>query len=148
MKWVHFGSGPCLLELKNACIALPKGISWEIKGHVTNQEILQFYEKNYITCFLSTSESEGLPYSMIEAASFGIPVLACDVGGVSEIVNEETGRLLCPEPIIDLWAKQVEEVLIGNLQFDRDKIITLQKENFSADKNYQKFTQSLVAEFY
>lgn len=146
MKWIHFGSGPCLLELENACLGLPKKISWEIKGHVTNQEILQFYEHNNISCFLSTSESEGLPYSIIEAASFGIPVLACDVGGVAEIVNEETGRLLCPEPRIDLWAKQIEEVLIGTLQFDRDKIIALQKKNFSADKNYQKFAQSLTAE--
>jgi len=147
IKWVHFGSGPGLLELKKACLDLPKRISWEFKGHVTNREILHFYRNNHITCFLSTSESEGLPYSIIEAVSFGIPVLACDVGGVAEIVNEDIGRLLCPEPKINLWAKQVEEVLSGKLGFDREKIISFQKKNFSAEKNYLLFAQSLLTEF-
>ena len=119
-----------LMELRKACLDLPKEISWEFKGHVTNREILHFYRHNHITCFLSTSESEGLPYSIIEAVSFGIPVFACDVGGIAEIVKEDIGRLLCREPKINLWAKQVEEVLNGKLEFNREKIIAFQKENF------------------
>jgi len=44
--------------------------------------------------FINTSSSEGIPVSMMEAQSFGIPILAMDVGGVREIVGPQTGRLL------------------------------------------------------
>lgn len=40
------------------------------------------------------SDSEGIPVSIMEAMSFGIPVIARNVGGMSEIVNEENGLLL------------------------------------------------------
>ena len=43
---------------------------------------------------LSTSDSEGMPLSLIEAQMAGVPVVATDVGSVAEIVeNRVTGRL-------------------------------------------------------
>lgn len=43
---------------------------------------------------VSTSRSEGLPVALIEAAAAGLPVVATDVGGVSELVaHERTGFL-------------------------------------------------------
>ena len=43
---------------------------------------------------LATSRSEGLPVALIEAAAAGLPVVATDVGGVSELVaHERTGFL-------------------------------------------------------
>jgi glycosyltransferase involved in cell wall biosynthesis len=42
--------------------------------------------------FLSTSENEGMPIALIEAQLVGIPVVATNVGSVSEvIVNNKTG---------------------------------------------------------
>lgn len=44
---------------------------------------------------LSTSDSEGMPLSLIEAQMAGVPVVATDVGSVAEIVeNRVTGRLI------------------------------------------------------
>jgi glycosyltransferase involved in cell wall biosynthesis len=41
---------------------------------------------------LSTSENEGMPIALIEAQLAGKPVVATDVGGVSEVIaNHETG---------------------------------------------------------
>ena len=43
---------------------------------------------------LSTSRQEGMPVALIEAAAAGLPVVATDVGGVSELVaHERTGFL-------------------------------------------------------
>ena len=50
--------------------------------------------KNYIDALINVSESEGLPFSMMEAISFGIPVIGTNVGGVKEIINNDTGILL------------------------------------------------------
>lgn len=47
---------------------------------------------------VSTSESEGMPLSLIEAQAYGVPVIAPDVGSIREIINNsETGYLVNPD---------------------------------------------------
>ena len=45
--------------------------------------------------FLSTSENEGIPIAMIEAQLSGIPIVATDVGSVSEVVIDHKTGFLC-----------------------------------------------------
>jgi len=44
--------------------------------------------------FVLPSNYEGFPYTILEAMSCGLPVIASDVGGVSEIVDENCGILI------------------------------------------------------
>ena len=45
--------------------------------------------------FTLPSYREGLPNSLIEAGSFGVPLLATDINGCNEIIkNNETGLLV------------------------------------------------------
>ncbi|HEY7949823.1 MAG TPA: glycosyltransferase [Solirubrobacterales bacterium] len=44
-----------------------------------------------------SSDNEGTPVSLIEAAAAGLPAVATDVGGVREVVSEETGILVSPD---------------------------------------------------
>ncbi|MDQ0042405.1 glycosyltransferase family 4 protein [Variovorax boronicumulans] len=44
--------------------------------------------------FLFTSRFEGMPTVLINAAAAGIPIIASNVGGVSELVTNETGWLI------------------------------------------------------
>lgn len=41
-----------------------------------------------------SSDNEGTPVSLIEAAAAGLPMLSTEVGGVAEIVTPQTGRLV------------------------------------------------------
>jgi glycosyltransferase involved in cell wall biosynthesis len=58
--------------------------------------------------YISLSSSEDIPHSMLEALSYGIPVISTDVGGVSEVIkNGENGFLLPADP----GSKEVAELL-------------------------------------
>ena len=57
-----------------------QNISFELKGFVDNNELLQIYTDKCFSFFINVSESEGLPVSIMEAASAGIPIVATDVG--------------------------------------------------------------------
>jgi glycosyltransferase involved in cell wall biosynthesis len=46
------------------------------------------------SAFLFTSRFEGMPTVLINAAAAGIPIIASNVGGVSELVTNETGWLI------------------------------------------------------
>ncbi len=95
VRWIHFGSGVGLERLKREVQALPKNIIVEFRGQVTNEELLRFYQCQKVNLFIHLSETEGgVPLVLQEAASFGIPLLAADTGGVPEIVTKETGVLI------------------------------------------------------
>ena len=46
-----------------------------------------------------TSDNEGIPLTLIQAAQAGLPIVATDIGSVSDIVaNDSSGYLTSPEP--------------------------------------------------
>ena len=143
LKWIHIGDGPERSKIENICKTLPKNIEVEFKGHLTNYEVLSFYKKNYVTAFINVSESEGLPVSIMEAISFGIPIIATDVGGVSEIVNPKTGKLIPEDISVGKLSETIEEMLKENEKWNRGKIREFWYNNFNAEKNYTKFISEI-----
>ena len=80
--FVMAGGGDLLEEVKEAA---PSNVS--VIGWAKAQDL--FGASDLI---LSTSENEGMPIALIEAQLAGKPVVATDVGGVSEVIaNHETG---------------------------------------------------------
>lgn len=95
VEWIHIGGGKDLEKLKAYAARKQKHFTVKCLGDIPNAEVMRFYRENGVDLFLNVSSSEGLPVSIMEAMSFGIPVVATDVGGTSEIVmNGHTGRLL------------------------------------------------------
>jgi len=144
LRWVHFGDGEEMKELKLRCLSLPKNIDWKLMGHVDNKYLIEFYSNNYVDLFLSLSESEGLPVSMMEVQSFGIPIISFPVYGIPEIVKDGlTGFCLKHYSDTDSNVKTLEYAL--KYPFDRPKIISFFEQNFDAANNYRKFVDEISA---
>ena len=109
---------------------------------------MNYYENNSIDLFINVSESEGLPFSIIEAFSAGIPALATDVGGTSEIVKaRKNGILLNERPT----AEEVSTSIKYFAQLDADSKEVYSRiayetwsKSFQADKNFREFVQDFL----
>ncbi|MCP4177777.1 MAG: glycosyltransferase [bacterium] len=143
LKWVHFGSGTYFEEIKSLSKNLPSNIDVELKGYQQNSKIMTFYENTYISAFLNVSESEGLPVSIIEAISFGIPIIATNVRGTPEIVNNKTGILIPKNFKVKELRNTIENIIINNNNWARTKIRKFWHMNFNAEINYKKYFNEL-----
>jgi glycosyltransferase involved in cell wall biosynthesis len=92
--WMHIGGGEGLEALKRECQKRLNLSKIVFTGNVPNTDVKDIYLTNNIDIFLNVSENEGLPISIMEAVSFGIPVIATDVGGTSEIVNDNINGIM------------------------------------------------------
>ena len=81
-----------------------------------SQKWQDFYKENPVDLFVNVSTTEGLPISIMEAISFGIPVLATNVGGTHEVVIDgENGWLLDA----DITADELAETVIEQINLDK-----------------------------
>lgn len=148
INWTHIGSGSEFENIKKLAFQMLSNTSvrFNFLGQQTNEEVHNYYKSNNVDLFVNMSESEGLPVSMMEAMSFGVPVIASNVGGVSEIVDNKTGWLLskdlCNEEFVDViqeWNKsEVEEKLHKS-----NEAYKKWNTNFNAEKNYTEFVEQL-----
>jgi colanic acid/amylovoran biosynthesis glycosyltransferase len=147
IRWTHIGSGPMKAKLKQMTQALPSCVTVDFTGAMKNEDVLNFYKNRDITVFVNVSSSEGIPVSIMEACSFGIPVIATNVGGTSEIVKDgKNGFLLgaefSPQELLDVLNRvrsMTEEEYAQLCKNSR----SIWSRAFSAEKNYPAFYEVL-----
>ena len=113
-------------------------------GHIANPDVLKFYGSRFVSALLSVSLSEGIPVSMMEAMSFGVPVVAVGVCGIPEIVNEETGVLLPEEATVAEIGAGLT-LALDRGRFDRAQIRSFFAKHYEARVNYNAFVDVLMA---
>lgn len=143
VNWIHIGDGVCMNDIKQEIKKLPSGIIVDLKGSMSNSEVLEFYQHKYIDLFINLSSSEGLPVSIMEASSYGVPVIACNVCGIPEIVNEDTGVLVDVNEDVGAIAAIIDAIIKEERVFDRIKIAELCKMKFDSNRNYIKFVNNI-----
>jgi colanic acid/amylovoran biosynthesis glycosyltransferase len=108
---------------------------------------MEYYRNNPVDLFINTSSSEGLPVSIMEASSFGIPTIATNVGGTGEIVRDgETGFLLNADVSPKELADKIEQFALlpeGKKKLLRTNCRTLWMDEFHAATNYERFAQNI-----
>lgn len=90
-----------------------------------------------------TSISEGFPYTVLESMSCGVPVVATDVGGVTEALDENCGFICKPKDYEDIGQKVVQLLQNKELRekmggYSRRKVI----ENFTISKFIREYEEA------
>ena len=145
IEWFHFGDGILrtgLEEIAGKTLGSLKGITYRFMGYYPNDDLLRFYSANRVDLFINASSTEGVPVSIMEAQSFGIPVIATDVGGVNEVVNEGTGSLMQADFSPEDLAQLIEHYSgLNEKESDgiRANAMRNWELNFNSATNYQEF---------
>lgn len=150
IKWVHIGGGDQFDELKmyaHKKLSEKNNVKYEFFGNTSNDDVIKFYRNNYIDGFVNVSSVEGIPVSIMEACSFGIPVIATNVGGTGEIVIDGYNGYLLPADFDnELLASKINLLISNNEHTDHIRR-NARKEwecKFNEEHNYKLFADSLT----
>lgn len=144
IEWTHIGSGEEEGKIKTLAASIDNShVKINFLGAMNNHEVMNYYLTESVNVFLNVSSSEGVPVSVMEAMSFGKIVIATNVGGTHEVIdNEVTGYLLNKDfEIQDLTQKLT---LIASMN-ERDYIAMSQNARkkweaiCNAEDNYCRF---------
>jgi glycosyltransferase involved in cell wall biosynthesis len=145
-RWIHFGDGPLREQALKSVTS--KLVHFECRGQTSNDDVRAFYAKEPVHCFVNLSIVEGLPVSIMEAISHGIPVIATAVYGVPEIViNGYNGATLPVQFTNELIDEALMLFMTNSAQMAtmRANARTRYEELFNAEKNYNEFAKEIAS---
>jgi glycosyltransferase involved in cell wall biosynthesis len=148
LEWAHYGDGPLktsLHEFATKSLGDKASLKWAFRGHVTNRVIRNKLCEDRWDAIINLSEYEGIPVSMMEAMSAGIPVIATDVGAVAELVDADYPLLfpvnVRPELVADTVTRHLPFIKCSETrQRCQAKIV----ESFNESRNYNDLIDSIV----
>lgn len=149
ITWTHYGDGREKDKIYKMCEELlPDNIRVIFKGHVDNKALVESeYKNNFYNLFINISSTEGIPVSIMEAFSYGIPVVATDVGGNKEIVKDGyNGRLINKDFTCKELADSIKYFyLMSEDEYSsyRDNARNTWNDNFNASRQYSRFIDFL-----
>ncbi len=150
VNWFHFGkesSQSDLAKLQDEINKYQIRDKCNLMGFKPNSEVISFYQNNNVDLILNLSQIEGIPVSLMEASSFGIPMVATNTVGNPEIVNNENGFLIDVEFNTDDLAKSLNAYFYNAELIEKKR--SASKNTFlnyyDASKNYPEFIKTMLS---
>ena len=145
-EWTHIGNGDLRTNLQErADNCFPPNAKAFLTGYSGNEALAMFYQESPADVFINVSATEGTSVAVMEAISFGIPVIATSVGGNPEIVRDKNGILLSTNPTPEEIAKAFF-VFLDNPAVPASKrkgSYEVWSERYNSDVNYRVFAERL-----
>jgi len=101
------GDGPLLKRSMGLCKSL--GLEKKVEFAGTRHDVAEILSRSHIGVLIS--HYEGLPISLIEKLRAGLPVVASNVGGVRELIDEGDNGHLIPPGDVDVLAARRQELI-------------------------------------
>jgi glycosyltransferase involved in cell wall biosynthesis len=136
LVFVAVGKGPDFEEVKERIAQLGIQKNFKLTGFVSDEDLPFYY--NVADLFALPSKSgEGLPLVALEAMACGLPVVATNVGGISEVMSEDYGKLVPPN-VPNALAEAVVEFSFKDLATLKVKLRKMMEQKYSWDRNVEK----------
>lgn len=148
VRWTHLGSGTLHATIEQYAaqkLGSKPHIQYEFLGQLQNEEVIRYYQEHGVSCFVNCSQSEGVPVSIMEAQSFGIPVIAPNVGGMAELITEATGILLPAEFTVEQLAEAIQSITKFHTPATRECIVQHWASYYDASHNYPRFIEEVLS---
>ena len=142
-EWIHIGSG--VLQESLELLLDKKSIKHKFKflGSMNSELIIDYLIQGKFDLFINTSSSEGVPVSIMEALSVGIPIIATDVGGTKEIVDDSVGKLLKKHFLTKELKEAIEDLY--SLSYNEKEILRQRAHfRFKERCDMEKLTQEFI----
>jgi glycosyltransferase involved in cell wall biosynthesis len=129
------GKGPLFEHYRNKCNY--KNVNY--LGFILDEQLIDLYKKADV--FVFPTLFEGMPTVVLEAMSFGLPVIVSNVGATAELVDGENGYLIAENSVSQLKAAIIDF-------YHRDDASKAQLSNASFKKVAERYTWPLIAKQY
>jgi len=107
VRLIVLGTGPMADEI--AVIAREYGVAERVHVLGFRADIHDYMA--HLDALLMPSFHEGLPYTLLEAMSLGLPIIASRVGGLAEVLRHERTGLLVPVGDPDAIAEALAQLV-------------------------------------
>ena len=125
------GGGPSHVELHQ--LIQHYGLSNGVRLVGESDNVADFLASSH--AYILTSRDEGLPISLIEACSFGLPIISTQVGSIPEISDDHACRLINASE--DSIAEALLDLCVGKLDLEH---LSVQSRNiFESKLSLEKF---------
>jgi colanic acid/amylovoran biosynthesis glycosyltransferase len=112
------GDGPLRGELEEMVVRLGIGDCVQFLGQMPQEDLIRRYSSSRVAVVVLSSVDlgsnlcEGIPVSLMEAMSFGVPVISTSTGGIPELLEGGAGIIVPPEDPVAL-ANAIESVVLN-----------------------------------
>ena len=109
----------------------------EYHGLVSGKDKFNLFVEAKAFIFPSKYKKEVFPLSVLEALSYGLPVIAFNAGAISEIINKEIGVLTDENNLFEVFTIFKQEYL-------KDTVYIKCRNTFLEKYTIQKFEENLL----
>lgn len=155
IHWHHIGSvvdknyAKKVERMANELLSKKENIEYTFHGYVKLEHVLESLRALNPHFLLNASTFEGIPVSMMEACSLGIPIIGPDVCGVPEIIEHRKNGYLfsptSPEELLSIF-HEIENLEESEYQDLRVNALNMQRQRFNAETNYNRLAAILKGE--
>ncbi len=143
-RWIHIGSGSLRQKVKDSLKS--DLIQLELLDEMENKSVREFLSRQHVDVFINVSVLEGLPVSIMESLSHGIPIIATAVNGTPEaVIDSQTGFLIPVDFQLDDMRQALDKIRNHkDISKMRGAARAHFEARFDASKNYTAFSSLLL----
>lgn len=150
IQWTHIGDGTereAVLQTAKELLSEKENVTYCFLGAMENADAMRYISETQFDFLLNVSASEGIPVTMMESMSFGIPVIGTNVGGVSEILCDgQNGFLMSAEASV----QEIHNTICRYTQLTyrekcelRERTYAFWEKNYDSKINMQAFVSAI-----